>query len=219
MLPGNVRLRSRPTRMGNAVLGSWIRTAAVAAALIAVFAVLATLVLTGRLGDLRYTNIPLVHPYPPAGYYQNPFNPGDRSDLVNSVEAAKVKSDLLRDGNLQLDALARGDPSGLSESASGAFLANLQALVAANNAKGVLAPAQNPLESLTIGRLPDPNNPSVTWCVLEKGTGTTTLVDKRTGTAISRQSFKSQSKFWLVRQGDRYLIVDAEINSQAGGSG
>ena len=35
-----------------------------------------------RLGDLRYTNIPLVHPYPPAGFYQNPFNPGDRGDLV-----------------------------------------------------------------------------------------------------------------------------------------
>ena len=78
--------------MRNAVLGSWARTGVVAAILVLILGSIAALGATGRLGDLRYLNIPLLHPWPPAGYYQNPFNPTDRGDLVNSAEAAKVNA-------------------------------------------------------------------------------------------------------------------------------
>src|SRR5579864_1812495 len=98
MLPENVSPRSRPRGLGDFLLGSWARTAAVAAALIVLFAVLTGLVFSGRLGDLRYANIPVLHPYPPAGYYLNPFNPGDRGDLINAGQANRVKADLLADG-------------------------------------------------------------------------------------------------------------------------
>src|ERR1700694_1617287 len=101
-LPVSVGLRSKPRKMGDAVLGSWTRTAAVAAVILIAFIVVAVLAITGRLGDLRYTNIPLVHPYPPAGYYQNPFNPGDHSDLVNLAQADRVKADLAADGQIEI---------------------------------------------------------------------------------------------------------------------
>ncbi len=52
--------------MGNTVVGSWTRTLAVVAVLLLAFLVVAVLALTGRLGDLRYANVPLIHPYPSA---------------------------------------------------------------------------------------------------------------------------------------------------------
>ena len=118
-LPVNVGLRSKPRKMGDAVLGSWTRTAAVAAVILIAFVVVAVLALTGRMGDLRYANIPLVHPYPPAGYYHNPFNPGDRGDLVNAAEAGRVKADLLHDGDIELRAFEAGDESLLSQAETG----------------------------------------------------------------------------------------------------
>jgi hypothetical protein len=218
-LPVNVGLRSKPRKMGDAVLGSWTRTAAVAAVILIAFVVVAVLALTGRMGDLRYANIPLVRPYPPAGYYQNPFNQGDHGDLVNSSDASRVKADLLSDGAIQLDALARSDASQLPTSASGGFLINLQRLVASNSAKGLVEQEKDQLNSVLVGRLRDPNDPSATWCVQESGTGTSKLVDKASGKVLSQQAFRFQSKFWLVRSGGRYLIVDAQINSQPTGSG
>src|SRR6202011_2178369 len=136
-LPVSVGLRSKPRKMGDAVLGSWTRTAAVAAVILIAFLVVAVLAITGRLGDLRYANIPLVHPYPPAGYYQNPFNPGDRGDLVNAAEAQLVRTDLLRDGELELAAFAAGDSSALSDAETGNALKAAQQLMASNNSKGV----------------------------------------------------------------------------------
>jgi len=205
--------------MGNAVLGSWIRTAAVAGALIAVFAVLVTLIATGRLGDLRYSNIPLVHPYPPAGFYQNPFNPGDRSDLIKSADASNVRADLLRDGQLEVAAFASGDASGLTESDTGNALKAAQQLMAFNNAKGVTEKAENHLDSLVVGRLSDPNDPSVTWCVQEKGSSTITYADKSTGRTVQTVNLRFVGKYWLVRSGSRYLITDVEISTLPGSSG
>src|SRR5437879_1232428 len=118
-LPVSVGLRSKPRKMGDAVLGSWTRTAAVAAVILIAFLVVAVLVITGRLGDLRYTNIPLVHPYPPAGYYQNPFNPGDRGDLVSAAQAARVKADLVSDGLTELRAVEAGDSSLVAQADTG----------------------------------------------------------------------------------------------------
>jgi hypothetical protein len=44
--------------------------------------------LTGNLAGLPYANIPLLHPYPPHGYFVNPFT-NDPRDLVNASEAQR----------------------------------------------------------------------------------------------------------------------------------
>ena len=168
--------------------------------------------LSGRLAGLQYANIPLVHPFPPPGHFVNPYT-GDPRDILSSAEAARVRADLLRDGELQLDALARGDPKMLPQTATGNFLAKLIQSVAANNAKGILEQEQNHLDSVVVGRLTDPADPNVTWCVEERGSGVTTFVEKSTGRPVSKLKFHFQSRFWLARVGDRYLIADALINS------
>ena len=116
--------------MRNAVLGSWARTGVVAAILVLILGSIAALGATGRLGDLRYLNLPLIHPWPPAGYYQNPFNPSDRGDLVNSAEAAKVKADLVTDGQIELQATRTGDGSHLREADTGNNLMRLRSVLA-----------------------------------------------------------------------------------------
>jgi hypothetical protein len=218
-LPVNVGLRSKPRKMGDVVLGSWTRTAAVAAVILIAFLVVAVLAITGRLGDLRYANIPLVHPYPPAGYYSNPFNPGDRGDLVNAAEAGRVKADLLHDGDIELAAFAAGDPSGLTQAETSNALKAAQQLMASNNSKGVFERAQNHLDSIVVGRLADPNDASVMWCVEERGTSTITLVDKSTGKTVQTQSIRFDSKYWLVQTGAHYLIADVAISTSPGSSG
>ena len=119
MLPGSVGLRSKPRTMGDTVAGSWTRTIAVAAVLVIVFLGLAVLAVTGQLGDLRYANIPLIRPYPPAGYYQNPFDPGDRSDLIDAAQASRVKADLVADGQAELRAVEAGDISLVAQADTG----------------------------------------------------------------------------------------------------
>ncbi len=205
--------------MGNTVVGSWTRTLAVVAVLLVAFLVVAVLALTGRLGDLRYANIPLVHRYPPAGYYQNPFNPGDRGDLVNAAEAQLVRTDLLRDGELELAAFAAGDSSALSDAETGNALKAAQQLMASNNSKGVAEKAQNKLDSILVGRLADPNDPSIVWCVEEKGSSTITLVDKVTGKTVQTDNIRFQGKYWLIRSGGRYLITDVAITTLPGTTG
>ena len=101
MLTRSARSRGFGGRVGDAILGSWTRTVAVVAVALVIFGIIGFLAATGRLGDLRYANIPLVHPYPPAGFYQNSFNPTDRGDLINTATAAKVKSDLEADGQIE----------------------------------------------------------------------------------------------------------------------
>src|SRR6266568_5237866 len=92
------------------LVGSWTRVLITAAVLLVLWVAFAWLAATGRLAELRYLNVPVLHPYPPAGYVQNPFNVGDKGDLISVTEAANVKADLVRDGQLELQALEQGDP-------------------------------------------------------------------------------------------------------------
>ncbi len=201
-------------QMRNAVLGSWARTGLAGALLVLLVGGIGVLAVTGRLGDLRYLNIPLVHPWPPVGYYQNPFNPTDRGDLVNASDAATVKADLLADGKIELDALEQGNQALAAQADTGSALVKLQQLIADNNAAGIFERQQTHLDSLVVGKLADPNNAAVTWCVEEKGTGTITKFRKSTGELLSSVTVRVTAKFWLVSSGGHYLITDTQIVAQ-----
>src|SRR5439155_26570590 len=166
---------ARGFQLRNAVLGSWARTGLAAVALVLVLGSIAVLGATGRLGDLRYLNIPLVHPWPPAGYYQNPFNPTDRGDIVNASQAGKVKNDLVADGQVELQADRAADGSLLDGAYTGNRLTQLRAVLEQNRAAGVSEDFTNQLTSVRVGKLADPNDASVTWCVEEVGTSRITL--------------------------------------------
>ena len=217
MLPGSVGLRSKPRTMGDTVVGSWTRTIAVAAVLVIVFLGLAVLAVTGQFGDLRYANIPLLRPYPPAGYYQNPFNPGDRSDLINAAQASRVKADLLVDGQTEIQAFASSDESLLARADTGRSLMTLTQLLHQTTAGGQTLRVQNHLNSIFVGRLDDPNDASIKWCVREKGTSSIRYVDRASGKVVRQQSVTFDDKFWLAVVGSRYLIVDIEVSSSPAG--
>src|SRR5438105_5994622 len=119
--------------VGLRLVGSWTRVLITAAVLLVLWLAFAWLAATGRLGELRYLNVPLIHPYPPAGYVQNPFNPGDKSDIINVAQAAQVKADLLRDGQVEVAAAASGDPGTPSTALTGRALDNFAALIHQNN--------------------------------------------------------------------------------------
>lgn len=202
-------------RMGNLLVGSWARTGVVAFLVLVVFGVAVWAGASGRLADLRYANIPWIHPYPPAGYFINPLNPtSDRSDLVNAAEAGRVKADLLKDGAIELQALATGDESLATQADTGNALQSLQQLIAQNNAAGIFERQETHIESIVVGKLADPNQGNVTWCVLEKGGGTLTKYRKSNGEQVATENVRVEAKFWLVLKGDRYLITDTEISAQ-----
>jgi len=196
------------------VVGSWTRVLITASILLVIWLVFASLALTGRLADLRYLHVPVVHPYPPAGYVQNPFNPSDKGDLINVGEAARVKADLLRDGELELQALELGDATLLIEAAVGRARDRLSALITQNNSAGLFEREQIRLDAITVGRLPDPNDPSIVWMVEERGVGTIFFFSKGTNGLSRHESVKFTSRFWLVKMGDRYLIADALVRSE-----
>src|SRR6266699_2601358 len=108
--------RRRLTGAGRAAadlpLGSWRRTLIAAAVIVVAFA--AVLGAATASGPLRHTSFP-GHPYPPAGFYLNPFS-NSPDDLVDAAEAARVKADLLNDGAAELQALESGDPNMLVQS-------------------------------------------------------------------------------------------------------
>lgn len=192
--------------------------AGLAAAAVVAVAVLGWLSLTGRLAGLQYANVPVVHPYPPAGQYVNPFT-GDARDLVSSAEATKVKADFLADGRAELDAYAKGDASALRQAATGRALVKAADVLAQNTANGVLEQDQVHLDQVIVGRLADPNDGSITWCVREVGNGKLVLVSRATGRVTSSQAVRFDSKYWVSRVGDRYLIADVLIATQPGTSG
>ena len=206
--------RARDFQMRNAVLGSWTRTGLAAAIIVLVLGTVGVLGATGRLGDLRYANVPLIHPWPPSGYYQNPFNPTDRGDLVNASEAAKVKSDLVADGQIELQATRTGDGSHLTEADTGPNLVRLRSVLARNAADGVTEDFTNQLTKVTVGKLADPNDPNVTWCVEEIGTSRITYSRTSDGSVVRTQLIKFDDRFWLIQQSGHYLITDVQVSSQ-----
>jgi hypothetical protein len=214
MLTRSARARGFGGRVGDAILGSWTRTVAVVAVALVIFGIIGFLAATGRLGDLRYANIPLVHPYPPAGFYQNSFNPTDRGDLINAATAAKVKSDLVADGQIELQATRTGDGSHLTEADAGNNLARLKSVLARNAAGGVTEDFTNQLSKVTVGKLVDPNDRTVTWCVEEIGTSRITYSRTSDGSVVSQQLIKFDDRFWLVDQGGHYLITDVQVATQ-----
>jgi hypothetical protein len=214
MLSRSARARGFGGRVGDAILGSWTRTVAVVAVALVIFGIIGFLAATGRLGDLRYANIPLVHPYPPAGFYQNSFNPTDRGDLINAATAAKVKSDLVADGQIELQATRTGDGSHLTEADAGNNLARLKSVLARNAAGGVTEDFTNQLSKVTVGKLVDPNDRTVTWCVEEIGTSRITYSRTSDGSVVSQQLIKFDDRFWLVDQGGHYLITDVQVATQ-----
>jgi hypothetical protein len=200
--------------MRNAVLGSWTRTGLAAAIIVLVLGTVGVLGATGRLGDLRYVNIPLIHPWPPSGSYQNPFNPTDRGDLVNASEAAKVKTDLVADGQVELQATRTGDGSHLTEADTGNNLVRLRSVLARNAADGVTEDFTNQITKVTVGKLADPNDPTVTWCVEEIGTSRITYSRTSDGSVVRTQLIKFDDRFWLIQQSGHYLITDVQVTSQ-----
>jgi len=213
MTSGSVGVRRRPGSVGDLVLGSWPRTLAAGVLIALVVVVGVWAYASGSLANLRYASFP-GHPYPPAGYYQNPFNARDRGDLINAADAGRVKADLLRDGGIELQAVASGDASLLTQSTTGNALVQLRSLIAQNNANGVVEKEEVKLDSVVVGRLADPNDPTVRWCVEEKGTGTITTVSKATGQTLATQSLRFDNKFWMASGADRYLITDVLVSTQ-----
>ncbi len=196
------------------IVGSWTRVMITASLLLAFWLVIAWLAATGRLADIRYVNVPLVHPYPRAGYVQNPFNLSNRGDLINVSEAARVKADLLRDGQVELQALEAGDPALLGGADTGRAREKLAALIAKNNASGLIERQQVKLDSILVGRLSDPNDPSIVWMVEERGAGTISRYSKSTGALVSQEAVRFTARFWLVNLSGRYLIADAQVASE-----
>ncbi len=203
-------------RMGDLLVGSWARTGAVAFLVLLVFGIAAWAGASGRLADLRYANIPLIHPYPPAGYFINPLNPsGDRGDLVDAHEASRVKADLAVDGQTEVDAFAHGQPSELSQAATGRALEQARQSIANNEQAGLFELASNKIQSTVVGHLSDPNQSSIDWCVVEHGATTLSFVDKTTGTVRRTESFAFDAKYWLILVNGRYLIADVQVATRS----
>jgi len=195
-------------------LGSWARTVAAAIAVVAIFGIVAGLALTGRLVDLRHANIPLVRPWPPAGSIQNPFNPTDRGDVMDRATADRVAADLLADGQVELQALRSGDGSNLTQADAGNNLTRLRSVLARNKTDGVTEDIANQITRTTVGRLTDPNNASITWCVEEVGTSRVTYTRTADGSVTKTELFKFVDRFWLVERGGHFLISDVQVSSQ-----
>jgi len=167
-----------------------------------------------RVIDMRYLNIPIVHPWPPAGYQQNPFNPSDRSDVIASAEAARVQSDLLADGDVETAAAATGDDSKVTQADTGRSLDSIRHLLATNRSFGVLQRTQTHLNSITVGHLADPNDPQrITWCVEERGSAILSFLARDTGKVVRTSSLQFRIRFWLVKQSGRYVIADTLVMS------
>jgi len=198
------------------VVGSRTRFLVTASILVLLWLVFVWLAATGRLAELRYLNVPLLHPYPPAGHVQNPFNPGNKGDLIDVSEAARVKGDLLSDGQVELRALEAGDPSLVANADTGRAAEGLTRLISQNNAQGIFERQRTKLDSIVVGRLRDPNDPSITWAVQERGTATIAYYSKSSSTLLKTESTRATATFWLVKVGERYLIADAQITSEPG---
>jgi hypothetical protein len=86
--------------------------------------------------------------------------------------------------------------------------------VASNNSQGIYEVAQNRIDKVIVGLLTDPNQPDVRWCVRETGESTISSIDKGTGQTVRQGKSRFDSKYWLVKVGDRYLITDRQVVTQ-----
>lgn len=157
--------------------------------------------------DLRHSD------GPPTGFYVNPFS-GDPGDLVRAADAARVKSDLLRDGDVELQAFMRGDTRLLEQADTGNRLSVLRDAIARNDRQGVTERWQNRISELLIGRLADPRDSAVRWAAEERGTSTVEFVAKSGGVVIDTRHPTFDNMFWLVQSGDRFLIADAQLTER-----
>ena len=196
------------------VVGSRTRFLLTASVLVFLWLVFVWLAATGRLAELRYLSVPLLHPYPPAGYVQNPFNVGDKGDLVSVSEASRVKADLLADGQIELQALEQGDPTLHANADTGRASESLSGLIAQNNARGVVEREEIHLGAIVVGHLADPNDPAIVWLVEERGKATISDYTKGTNALVRQQAIMFVARFWLQKLADRYVIFDVSINSQ-----
>ena len=196
------------------VVGSRTRFLITASVLVLLWLVFVWLAATGRLAELRYLNVPLLHPYPPAGYVQNPFNPSDKGDLVSISEASRVKADLLADGQTELLAAEKGDVGLLSGAVTGRALDSFTSLIQQNNSQGISERAQNHFDSIVVGHLSDPNDPKIVWAIEEKGTATVLFYSKSTGASFRQTKVRFDSTYWLTVVGNHYLITDALIRTE-----
>jgi len=196
------------------VVGSRTRFLLTASVLVLLWLVFVWLAATGRLAELRYLNVPLLHPYPPAGYVENPFNPSDKADLVSISEASRAKADLLADGQTELLAAEKGDVSLLAGAVTGRALDSFTSLIQQNNSQGISERAQNHFDSIVVGHLSDPNDPKIVWAIEEKGTATVLFYSKSTGASLRQTKLRFDSTYWLTVVGNHYLIADALIRTE-----
>ena len=196
------------------VVGSRTRFLITASVLVLLWLAFVWLAATGRLAELRYLNVPLLHRYPPAGYLQNPFNAGDKGDLISVSEANRVKAALLQDGQIELQALGQGDPTLHANADTGRASESLSALISQNNARGVVEREEIHLDAIVVGHLADPNDPAIVWLVEERGKATISDYANGTNALVRQQAITFVARFWLQKLAARYLIADVSINSQ-----
>ena len=197
--------------MAGLPVSSWRATLITAVVIVALFVVVIGVAST--YGPLRRTSFP-GHPYPPAGYVQNPFS-SNPDDLLSKADVARVRAEFDRDSQVDLQAVATGDATVVSQARTGAALDSLRKVVEANNAQGIAEREQIKDDAVVVGRLPDPNDPRVVWCVEERGSGTNTYFVKSTGQSVRTETVSFDHRIWLVADGDRYLITDVEVLSPA----
>ena len=192
--------------------GSWIRTLAAIGVLVVLAAILSALTLSGRFGDLRYADIPWLRPWPPQGTFINPYDLTNKGDLISVADAARQKSDLIADGQIELQAFQTANPSLLPGADAGNRLDKLDTAVSQDRAAGITEGFQNHLTKVIVGRLVDPNDASVNVCVEEVGTSDITVM--RGGAVIKQYTIRADDKFWLALVNGRYLITDALVKSE-----
>ena len=208
-----IERRARPRgRAGGRLTGSWTRTLAALAVLVAVAVAVGGLAISGRFGgDLRYANIPWLRPWPPSGWVVNTYDPTNRGDIIKVAEANQVRKDLLADGKVEVDAFAHGQADPLAQALTGRALAKATQSVLANSHAGLFEQGSSKLDSIEVGHLADPNEASIQWAVEERGVSTLSFIDQATGQVARQESFRFDGKFWLTKVGGHYLIVDVGI--------
>ena len=72
----------------------------------------------------------------------------------------------------------------------------------------------NSITQVTVGKLADPNDPNVTWCVEEVGTSRIAYSRVSDGSIVRQELTKFDDRFWLVLKSGRYLITDVQVNTQ-----